>query len=310
MKSNVTFNPVLAATFRKFLTAAEGLVGRVIAPIFNTGEQSANYYVFDAANTLNTPRLKPRAPGDTFSRSAMVLSGDFYNCKHYGHETPVPDEFRKKYASAFDADRAAIERNAQIIMINHELRVKELVDGAAITSSTPAIKWDAYTTAGGDPVGDIATAKEVVRTQCGIRPNTLVVSETVYQKLRFHPAIRKTFYGNTDGVVTKEMLRAIFEVDTFAVAGAVQNMAAEGQAISPADIWGDNALLCVSASVPALDAPSAFRTFVWNGGGDAGTTVETYREDARDCDIHRSKHHTDEKLTGAEMAYRFTDVLA
>lgn len=313
MKSNVTRNPALTATFNKFVASAAGFVGLRLAPLFKTGQQAAFYYVFDRENFLNIPRLSARAPGTPYGRTVMKLSDATYGCKNYGHEVPVADEEREKYAVAFDADQAAIRRNGHIILFNHEVRVKTLVDGAGVPTSNVGVKWDAYANAASDPIGDVKAAKRVIQVNCGIAPNTLVMSQQVYDVLTEHPKL-KAIYTNTDGPLTREQVRKAFEVENLEIAGAVENIANEGQALNPAYLWGDNVYLAVTNQSQDLQAPNLARTFQWNvagmgGGGEVGSLVESYREDAVDADIHRIKHHTDERLVGAEMGYRLGDVL-
>ncbi|MDR0536181.1 MAG: major capsid protein [Puniceicoccales bacterium] len=308
MKSNAVSNPVLSGIFRKSILDSAGFAAATLAPRFSVGEQAANYYVSGAANVLNVPTLKPRAPGAAFQRSTFSLSDDTYNCRNYGHESPVPREVRAKYGNAFDADKEAIERNASIILLNWEIRVQKLATSAAVTSATPTAKWDDYANTASDPVADVACAKELVRGRCGIKPNTMVLGEGVFQKLRLHPAIRKFFYGNTDGVITLEMLKAIFEVAELKVASAMINTAAEGQDLSPADIWGDDVVLAVNTpNGGGLTNPGAFRTFAWEANGIP--SVSTYYDDATASDIHQTQHSTDEKITAPEMATRIADVL-
>ncbi|WP_221029907.1 major capsid protein [Actomonas aquatica] len=309
MKSNVTHNPVLSATFNKFFASAAGYVGLTLAPIFRAGEQASSYYVFDRENFLNVPRLDARAPGSPYARSFMKLSDDTFNCKNYGHESPVPDEVRKKYANAFSADQAAVRRNARIILFNHEVRVKALYDGNGVPNSTPGTKWDDYADAASDPIGDVKAAKRVIQVSCGMMPNTMAISQTVYDTLTEHPAIKAKF-TNTDGPISKEQLRKAFEIENLVVAGQVENTANEGQALNPAYLWGDNVVLAVTSASTDMETPNAARTFIWDGGsGEAGSRVESYREDNLKSDVHRSEHFADEKLTGAEMCYRLNSVL-
>lgn len=313
MKSNVTRNPALTATFNKFVAAASGFIGLRLAPIFKAGEQAAFYYVFDRENFLNIPRLHARAPGTPYGRSTMKLSDAVFACKNYGHEVPVADEERAKYAVAFDADQAAIRRNGHIILFNHEVRVKTLFDSNGVPNSGVGAKWDDYANAASDPVGDVKAAKRVIAINCGIEPNTIGLSKLVYDKLTEHPKI-KGLYENTDGPVSREQLRKAFEVDNLEIAGAVENLANEGQTLNPGYLWGDNVYLAVTNPSQDLQVPNAARTFQWNvaggsGTGEVGSLVESYRQDDVDADIHRIKHHTDERLTGAEMSYRLNDVL-
>jgi len=313
MKSAVTHNPALSATLNKYFVDAAGFVGLTLAPLFRGGLQSAFYYVFDRENFLNIPRLQARAPGTPYQRSSMRLSDATYGCKNYGSEIPVADEERLKYAVAFDADQSAIRRNGLIILFNHELRVKAIFDAAGVPHATPAVKWDNFASADSDPVGDVKAAKAVIHINCGLMPNVLTMSQTVYDKLAAHPKIRALFPFTQDGQLTTDQVRRAFEVDQLKIAGAVENIAAEGQALNPAYVWTDSVVLAVCNASQDLQMPTAARTFLWNqlsGGGEVGSLVETYRDTTVDADIHRIKHFTDERIIGAELAYRFDDVLA
>lgn len=311
MKSSATFNPVLTAMFNQFVVNAPGFVGLRLAPIFRTGEQSATYTVFPRANHVNVPVLKQRAPGTNFQRSVGEISDDLYACKNYGHETPVADETRRKYAKQIDADRASMRRNANTILVNHERRVNALVNGGGISNSTPGVKWDVFATS--DPIGDVKAAAGIVELESGIRPNLLTIPRLVADKLTQHPKIRALF-PTYNGVITEEMLRVAFEIEKVAIAGVVQNSAAEGMATQLGYLWGTNIYLTHSEDTQDLEAPNAFRTFLWDvpgesGGGDVGSYIETYRDDTIKSDVHRSLHHTDEKLTSAAMVYRLNTVL-
>ncbi|MBC2592691.1 major capsid protein [Ruficoccus amylovorans] len=310
MKSNAVFNPVLSALFNAYFINPGDYVGLDIAPIFRTGEQSANYPVFGRENFVNMPTLKPRAPGTPYPRSVPSLSDDKYSTKNYGHETPVPDENRKKYAKQIDADNAAVKRNAQTILVNHELRVRALVKSAAVTHrATPAAKWDDY--ANSDPIADVKAARRVIDVEGGIAPNLLTLTPTVVDKLALHPKIR-ALYPTHNGPITTEMLRVAFEIERVRIAAAKVNTAADGQALSIGYLWGDDIILSVSENSQDLESPNAARTFLWteeSGGDDAGSRIETYREDNIKSDVHRSEHHTDEKLTGPDFIYLLESVL-
>jgi hypothetical protein len=311
MKSSATFNPVLSALFNQFFVNPAGFVGVRLAPIFTTGEISASYPVFGKANLVNVPTLRVRAPGTPFQRSTGSISDDQYACRNYGHETPVADEIRKKYAMQIDADRAALRRNAHTILVNHEQRVAALLSGGGVANSTPTVKWDVFATS--DPLADVKAAKAVIWSATGLEPNTMTVPKLVADKLSLHPKVR-ALYPQYNGPITQEMLRVAFEVEKLYIASGVVNTANEGQAISIGSIWANNVILSVSNEGQDLELPNAARTFLWSapgesGGGEAGSYIETYRDDTIKADVHRSLHSTDEKLCGPDFVYRLSSVL-
>lgn len=308
MTSKATANPILTQTAHKFTQNASEFVGKVLFPTFLTGEQAAQYYVFDRENALNIPTEIQRAPGTGYARSVMKLSDDSYSCKEYGHEEPVDDVEKAKYASALNADNASVTRSTNIVMINHEIRAHALATGGGVTSSTPATKWDA---AGADPIGDIDAAREVIHDNCGLDANTMVISRDVFNVLKELPGIVDKIKYTQRGIITADLLAPIFGVQRVAVAGIVTNSAAEGQTVSPAKIWGDDVILAHVNSAQDLKAPNFGRTFAWTRfTGAKGVLVKSYRDEPINSDVHRVTQNVDEKLVGAECGYRLSDVLS
>ena len=311
LPNEAVFNPVLTALFKKYVFKKTDYIGTRIAPIFLAALASATYPVFDVKFFTSAPALKPRQPGDKFQRSQIPLSDDRYNCTNYGHETVVPDEKRQTYASFFDADAAAIEKNAQTILQSHEIRVNALLTGPSVTNvSTPTTLWDNYTAS--DPVADVKTAIRAVELQGGLTPNTLTLGKHVADVLTLHPKIRAIF-PFYNGPITEEQLRIAFQVENILIAKAKKNTVNEGQGDSLGYIWGNDAFLTVSEESSNLDAPNAARTFVFggqSGGGEAGSYVESYRDNSIASDVHSTKHMTDEKLTGPGFIYRLESVLS
>jgi hypothetical protein len=311
MKTTATFNRVLTSVFNAYYASAEGYVGLRLAPLFRTAEQTATYPVFKKENFLNFPRLRQRAPGTPFQRSTAGISDDMYSCRNYGHETPVADEDRKKYASILDADKSAISRNAEVILINHELRVRDKLLESLLPRATPGALWDDY--ADSDPIGDVKAAISAVEDACGLRPTTITLSQRIADKLSAHPKIR-SYFPTHNGPMTNEMLRVVFGIDRMLIAGAKENTAAEGQPLSVGHLWGKDVFLTVTNEGQNLELPNVARTMLWtapgeSGGGEAGSYIETYRDDSIKSDVHRSLHHTDEKITGADFGYILTGVI-
>ena len=307
MNSKATANPILTQTAYKFMQDSSEFVGRSLFPIFNTREQAAQYYVFDRENALNVPTNIQRAPGAGYSRSLMSLSDDSFACKEYGHEEPVDDIEKAKYTSALNADSAAVERSTNIVMVNHEIRAHALATSGAVQSSTPGTKWDAGSS---DPIGDVDAVRELIHDNCGLDANTMVISRDVFNVLKELPAIVDKIKYTQRGIITADLLAPIFGVQKVLVAGVITNSAAEGQALSPAKIWGDDVILAHVNSAQNLKAPNFGRTFAWSKfTGTKGILVKSYRQEEINSDVHRVTQNVDEKLVGAECGYRLSDVL-
>lgn len=311
--STATINPVLTSRAVKFMQDAGKFVGTRLAPYFFTAEKSADYYVTSTSDQVSVPVLKAMSPGAVYGRTYMRLSDDTYNCKKYGHELPVADEERKRYAKSFDADKSAVDRDLNIIRINHELRVKNSATGAGVSSSVPAVKWDDYANALSVPHTNVEVAREIIYDKTGMDPNVMVLPRQVFNKLKYHPALR-ALLGDTNVIkkLTIEQLATIFEIPEILVPGGLINGAADGQAMTISKIWSDSVVLAHVNTSQDLQALNFLRTFVWtgmDGGGDRGTLVKSYREENADQTVHQIKHFTDEKIVGVEAGYHLSDVL-
>lgn len=308
MKSTSTSNPVLAGLFKKFMRDEAGFVAEAIAPTFDSALQSADYYVFDKDNWLLVPTNIQRAPGAVHKRVTVQVSGDNYFCRNYGLAMPVPDEVRARYRSALDADAAAVKRIADIIKVNRELRVfTKVTDTTVVPSASPGVKWDQV---GCNPKEDVDAGKEAIRLGTGLRPNTMVLSETVRLVLENNAEIRKAFQLAINGRITPDMLRAYFNIDKIIVAGTILATTAEGQAITAADIWGEQVLLAHVEPGQDLMLPNLARSFNWTEVGSIDASVETWRDSDAKSDIHQADHATDEKIVCAPAGFVLTDTLA
>ncbi len=309
MKSNVAFNPALTLTAQKFMQDATAFVGRQLFPLFFTAMQAANYYVFDRENMLNVPTSIRRSPASPYARQVMQLSGDSYSCQNYGVEEPVDDEERAKYGNAVDADNAAVRRGVNTILVNHETRVHDaIVNSSTIPRSAPGTTWDQE---GSTPIQDIRAMRESVHSNCGLDANTICFNRAVFNALSDHSQVLDRIKYSERGVVTEDILAAVFGVSRVLVAGGLTNAAAEGLTLNPGTIWDDTVILAHVENVQDLSAPNFGRTFAWRQfTGPDGLQTFTYRQDEIDSDVQRVRQHCDEKLVGPECGYLLTDVLS
>jgi hypothetical protein len=312
--STATANPLLTGIASKFMQDASTYIGLRLAPLFVTGERSAQYYVWEKSNDVDIPKLSPLAPGAAYPRSLSRMSDDNYFCQKYGEEAVSPDELVKQYGGRFNLDRAEVNRVLNHIRFNHEYRVKTMAKALAAKSS-PTTKWNA--SSGSKPIADIIAAREAVRGKVGKRPNTISIPEAVYQILEQHDEVLSRIGIASLKVATEAQIATLIGIPTILRPGALQNTANEGQAVTMGELWADDVVLAVVDPSRDLMALNAFRTFAWSGGDDEaslagpeGIAVRTYRDDQVDSNVHKVNHFTDEKTTAAEAGYLLEDVLS
>lgn len=309
MQSNVTVNPLLSITAAQYAAGANQYIGYKLFPVLSVAEQAAGYFVFKAENMINIPKLIARAPAAPYSRGKFSLDNAVFATRDYGHEEAVDDRERKKYRFAIDADTAAVTRCMRVVLVNQEERVRALAcDTTKVANSAVNTQWDA---ANSDPIGDVKAAREVIRINCGFRPNTMTITEPTFNILAEHPKVLDKIKYTQRAIVTEELLAAVFEVQNLLVARTVANASNEGQPVTPADIWGKICLLSYTDASPDLKVPTFGRVFSWaEEVGADGVIVESYRDDTNRADIHRVRNDADEELVAPGAGYLLTSVIS
>ena len=154
------------------------------------------------------------------------------------------DEARRQQ-SAWDPQAQAAMGTSQLIELDRERRAANLVFNAA---SYPAGYKTALAGNGqwsdpaSDPLKVILAALDIPIT----RPNVLVFGQATWTQLRTHPRIVESIVkagagGGAAGVVTREAVAALFEVERVLVGAAWHQTAKRGQDPVYARLWGKHA---------------------------------------------------------------------
>jgi hypothetical protein len=319
METTATLNPILTVVANQFMRDPKGFIADIICPRFPAPLQSGTYYKFAAADIANVPNLKPRAPGSPYQRIQTKVSSDSYACENYGLEAPAPDEERKKYLNYFDLDRVKVSRIVDTIRINRDLRVVALVQTAQ--TANIAVPWNDPSS---NPKGDVDAACTAIRQQSGTRKGsiTMTINEPTFLVLQTHPKLVDLFKYVSPGILNEEKLAAYFGVRRVVVAYNVQATNDEGQTYTASDIWGNQASFTVDVEAADLEVPCFLRTFYWTafaseittldsgaapatgtGGGPAGQSIFTYRDETVKSDVHRGEHYVAEKIVAPGCGY-------
>ena len=278
-----------------------------IFPGIPVTKQSDNYYIWTKDFWFRL-YVQQRTPGDTYPEGALELSNTPYAASIYHLAYPVPDENRKNSDEAIDLDTAGAEWLADQFMLNREtnLATKIFATGKWATDRTLVAgeQWDNFDSADSDPQTHINTAKETIQKSTGALPNTCLMGQEVFNRVRRHPQLLDMYKHTGVPRLNAQQVADALEVDQVIVGSAIENTANEGATFSGGYIWGKSCLLTHVAPSPGLMKASAGYTFVWNID-DAGlpVVVTTIREDTRDRDLHRAKHAFDQKITATDLGY-------
>lgn len=264
-----------------------------------------------------------RGAGSRAPRGSYVLDMVSLNTKEYAFASEVTDEDRK-FANAAGApplspDQDAIEFAADKVDLKKEIRVAALVltgTWSGVTAGEDAEGlWAAG--AGNTFIADIRGAVETIRANTGKKPNKLLLDHGTYNSLKEESTILEKIKYTERGVLTKELLAALLELDEVLIGEAIKSTAKETKAgtdFVASNIWEKNAgkgmgFLYYAPPAPGRKTPSAgYQARVAYEDGKARRTT-SWREPAEHQDVYEVAEETDILQTGTDLGYLWVDTL-
>ncbi len=250
---------------------------------------------------------------------------DFVNVStvEYAFAKEVTDEDKAAAimpnAPPFKPEQDAIEFCSDKIDLKKERRVADIVINgtwSGVSGGEDADgKWAAG--AGNTFLANVRARVETVRANTGLKPNTLVIDFGTYNSLKEESTVLDKIKYTERGVLTKELLAAILELDAVLVGEAVYSTAKEtksGTEFSAANVWEKNAgkgaaFLFYRPQAPGLRMPSAGfqpRRAYQNG---SPRRITTWREPAEHQDVFEVAEDTHIVQTGADLGFLWIDTL-
>jgi hypothetical protein len=212
----------------------------------------------DAFRLYNTRR----APGSSTAEIQFGYLGRPFALQNHRLQGIAPREHVRDAAQVAGIDIEQIGVNGTMQAIALTLEVDQATLATTLTNYpvtnrvtlSGATKWSAAT---GNPLIDIDAGREAIRAQCGMYPNTLVLSAVGYNACKNNPNIVSRFQYNgqvaPEGTnITEQMLAGLFRVKNVVIGGGIY----WNDANTAVDIWGNNAVLAYVAPDPeAMRSP-------------------------------------------------------
>jgi hypothetical protein len=298
----------LGEAFREFEVDGMRMIADTVLPQRGVRQKAATLSVTKREN-LTIPNVD-RANGGTYNRVSLYMDDMAYACKNRGLEGQVTEEDVLNYANDFDAEVEETQNVKIKMRLAREKRVADLVfntttwTGASLFTDNSGSPW---ATVGTDVIAQIVAARELVRQNCGAKPNTLIINEVAMNQLLLNTGIKAKFPGAL--AITEDLMRqqmaAILGIPNLLIGQAIYNTADEGQTFSGDDIWSETyAMLAVlgTASTPMAQGHLG-RTVTWLPYASDLEYVESYDEPQTESEIIRVKSYTDEKVFDANFAH-------
>jgi hypothetical protein len=264
-----------------------------------------------------------RGPGARANRGGFPTDYISISTVEYAFAKEVTDEDRRnaKVAGAppMSPDMDAIQFVADKI----DLRKERLIAGEVLggTWSSVAGEDAAGLWAPNDStntfVEDVLARVETIRSNTGFKPNCMVIDNGTYNALKKNDALLNRVRYTQKGVLGKDLLAAVFELDQILIGDAIYSSAKETKAgtdFTAANVWEKNAgkgsaFLFYRAPSVGLKTPTAgLQARIAYADGTA-RRLSRWREEAEHQDVYECAEETDIVITGSDLGFLWYDTL-
>ena len=288
-----------------FNTEQDMFIGEQLVPSIPVGKQDDKYYIIEKDNFMRR-HSSHRAKGNKANRIKWTVSSDSYHAENYALASDIPLEDLR------NADTPVALRENSVLQIVHNLRLDQesriaglmTTSGNLGTTITVSSKWTAGAN-GDNPIDSINSAHVAIRNSTGFTGNTLVLDWETWLVIQKHPTLTDFWKHTNAGLLSRDILAELFQVQRILIGQQVENVAPEGQAASVTPIWGNNAILAyVGPSTGRRSATVAGR-FQWRDPiYPANFGVLSSRMNAagsEHVEIVEAGHFQDEKIIAADL---------
>jgi hypothetical protein len=315
MPTNAPFpvNPQLTAialSYRNTELVADRVLPRVDA------HDEFRYTKFTQAEAFTVPDIKM---GRKSEANEVEFSGTEVTdaCIDYGLRDAVPvADIRKAEGTKMDPMGQATLGISRLIDLAREIRVAAMTFNANNYAAGYKVtlagvtQWSDYTNS--NPISAILTALDAML----MRANKMVLGQAVWTILRQHPkvveAVKATGAGGVTaaGVVARQALADVLELQEIIVGTGWQNTAAKGLAPTMSRVWGKHCSLMYTEPVGSTQNATTFG-FTASAGG--GKRARDWFDDKRGTDGSQVVQVVDtckEVMPATDLGYLFTNAVA
>jgi len=283
-------------------------VAEKLFPAVTVNKESDKYFKYGKEDFRIYKAL--RADGAEAQEVDWSVSTDSYSCDEYALSKLVTDRMRDNADNPLKPDIDTTEYLTNMILLQLENKIMSIATDTNNYASghyetlSGTDQWDDYENS--DPRKTISDAKSVIAKKIGQDPNTIIVGKEVHEKLKYHPKILDAIKYTNLGVATVDLLKQLFEVDNYYVAGALYETATEGQTSSLNYLWGKNLIVAYVAPNVGLKVLTFGVTFRKTGY----RRVKKWREEKRNGDMIEVADLFVPKVVCSDAAYLLKSVVA
>ncbi len=304
-----------------------GFIGLSVLPGIGVAADSADFAKISVEELLRPVEDTARAARTTYKRDTFEWIKDSYALAEHGVEEIVDDLTIERYNDVIRAETIHTNRGIHRVLQALENDIAALLFTAGFTYKTAVgTAWSTHATA--TPIDDIDGAQESVKTQLGMEPNALILTDHGLRHFKRCAQVEDLLkYSSKDdpkslGAIAGIM--ALFELEHVFVARSFKNAAKEGQTASFSRFWDATMAMVARVDNDGMDGdlenpdPSLGRTVFAQDeaslpgadDGESSLIIEEYREENRRGGVIRARNKRQAKIIHEEAGHLLTGVTA
>ena len=173
----------------------------------------------------------------------IIRDSDLYSIESHGLEGMVTPDDYSNVEEPFEAESDESTGLTSTLWTGKEHAFAAAITDPAIVTNNVDItgatdKFDEYTNS--TPLDVFRDAQNAVLDACGVMPNRAVISQKMFNVLKYHPSILRSlgFSDNRAGKLSVSEVAHAMDVDILHIGDVAYNKGKEGEADDLEQIWG------------------------------------------------------------------------
>jgi len=302
--SGATIRADLNSVVEEASKADSFFIGSILMPPLGVDAKSGTYPKLTKAITESMkPGSTRRERNGSYGQVKRAWTNDTYDTVDRGLEEAIDDTDVKDLSRYFSLESLTAKLVLRSMMLDHEIRVKDAIFNETTfgSATNSAVAYTEANIATIDFPLDVMAAIERVADNAE-EPNTIVMSPTVYDRVRRSKLLKDFLVGSNLPIanITPNLITS-----AFAANGIKQTLIGRArydsavkkatQTFSSAKVWSDTYVWVGRVEGGDFQSGGAGRTLVWNAEGGLFVT-ETYRKEDIRSNMVRVRQHTSEKI--------------
>lgn len=303
----IVVDPILTKVVQGFVVP--GHVGHVLFPRVPVPTAGGKVIMFSDRDFKIYHTI--RAPGSNTKRIDVGYEGADYVLENHSLEGKLPREKLRdanQTAPSIKLESRAVRKPWNAMMLELEVQQAMLArNPASYDASNKKVLsgTSQWTDPNSDPIGDLDGARGIIRSQCGIEPNHLVLGPDAFTALKNHPKIQKRLTITADGkAVNAAMLAELFDLDEVVVGKALYYDETVDETV---DAWGNDAILAYTPEANELDAEMPAYGYTYELEGHPYAEAKYYDDNAKSY-FYPVTHERKPIIAGISAGFLFKNV--